>query len=146
MEPPASYAVNPQDKKFVWKFTIKNSLDVTMQHFLTLNEFQSEFREHIMDRNRVHRIKTQVMLAAIGETLEKSKFYVLYDNIVYVFDSILEAYECAFQVHVVFNLKYQAQAQHFWEFIQYYFYELPIEKPGTIQKSIMKHANQIKSN
>ena len=146
MEPPASYAVNPENKKFVWKFSIKNSQDFTMKHFETLEEFKSEFREHIKKRNTMHRIKTQVMLAAIGESLEESKFYVFYDNIVYDFDSILEAYECAFQVYAVFNLKYQAQAQHFWEFIQYYFYDMPIERPGTLQKSIMKHADQIKAN
>ena len=117
-----------------------------MNHFLTVNEFQKEFRKNLIEKNRKHKIRTQVLLAAIGENLETCNFYVFYDNIIYIFDSILEAYECAFQVHVVFNLAYQVQAQHFWEFIQYYFYDLPIEKAGTTQKSIMKHADQIKIN
>ena len=146
MEPPASYARNSDDKKFVWKFTIRNSQELTMNHYLTVNEFQTKFREDVIEKNRKHRIKTQVMLAAIGEDIEKCKFYVFYDNIIYIFDSILEAYECAFQVHFVFNLTYQAQALLFWQFIQYYFYDLPIEKPGSTQKSIMKHADQIKIN
>ena len=116
-----------------------------MKHFLSVNEFQIEFREKVIEKNKQFSVRTQVLLAAIGPNIEESIFYVFYDNIVYKFESILAAYECAFQVHIVFNLKYQAQSQHFWEFIQYYFYDIPITSPGTRQKSLMKHADSIKS-
>ena len=145
LEPPASYAKDSQTKKNMWKFTIKDSQELTMQHFLTVNEFQIEFREKIIQKNKQFNIRTQVLMAAIGPNLEESLFYVFYDNIVYKFQSILEAYDCAFKIHIVFNLKYQAQCQHFWEFIQCYFYGIPLTSPGIRQKSIMKHADALKS-
>lgn len=111
---------------------------------MTLQEFQTDFRAKIIEKNRRFRLKTQVLLAAIGENLDTSRFYVLYDNIIYTFESIFEAFECAFQVHYVFNLKYQAQSQHFWEFIQFYFYEIELEV-GTAQNCIKNHANNIKN-
>ena len=115
-----------------------------MQHFLTVNEFQQKFREEIINKNKLFNIKTQVLLAAIGKDLDTSKFHVFYDNIAYNFDSILEAFEIAFQIHIVFDLKYQAQATNFWHFIQYFFYDLPLPK-GSTELSIKNIADEIKN-
>ena len=117
-----------------------------MQHFLSVEEYQREFREKMILENKKFCLRTQILLAAIGPSIENSKFYVFYENFTYSFESILEAFEFAFQLHIVFNLSYQAQAQHFWYFIQYYFYDIPISTPGMKQKQIMKHADIIKSN
>ena len=143
MIPPKSYAKQNDNKKIIWKFTTQNSQELTIQHFLTVNEFQQKFRENIINKNKLFNIKTQVLLAAIGKEIDTSKFHVFYDNIAYNFDSILEAFEVAFQIHVVFDLKYQAQAINFWQFIQYYFYDLPLPR-GSTQLSIKTIAEEIK--
>ena len=117
---------------------------MTHQHFLTLNEFQHKFRQIIVCKNKSYNVKTQVIIAAIGKDLENCKFHVFYDNIVYNFGTVLEAFEAAFQIHHVFNLSYQAQAINFWEFIEYFFYEMQL-KIGTTQASITKHADEIKN-
>ena len=116
---------------------------MTHQHFLTLNEFQQKFRETIVCKNKSYNVKTQVIIAAIGKDIENCKYHVFYDNIIYNFNSVLEAFEVAFQVHHVFNLSYQAQATNFWDFIQYYFYEMKLST-GNTQSSIAKHAEEIK--
>ena len=111
---------------------------------MTLNEYQQKFRENIVNKNKKFNIRTQVLLSAIGKEINTSKFFVFYDNIAYQFDSILEAFEVAFQTHIVFDLKYQAQSQNFWYFIQYYFYGLPLPK-GLTESSILNTVNEIKN-
>ena len=144
LHPPKSYAKKADNKKAVWKFTITNSQELTIQHFSTLNEYQQKFRENIVNKNKSYNIRTQVLLAAIGKEINTSNFFVFYDNISYRFDSILEAFEVAMQIHIVFDLKYQAQSQNFWHFIQYYFYDIPLFK-GSTESSITKSVDEIKT-
>ena len=73
-------------------------------------------------------------MAAIGETIENSDFYVTYDNIKYIFKDLIETIECSLQIHLLFDIQYQKQSEHFWTFMENYFYDL--EKKGKTAKNM----------
>ena len=85
-------------------------------------------------KNDDYEIPNQVRLAAIGPTIDESIYYVEYQDISFNFKSILEAFEFALQIHILFHIEYQKQSHYFWQLLQNCFYNREIPNSGTLKE------------
>ena len=142
---PSSHAKNKLLEVNTYRFKIIDSQCFTLVHSNSIEEYH-KVREPLEKKNNDYCIPNQVRLAAIGPTVNESDFYVEYKNILFKFKCILEAFECALQIHILFNIEYQKQSYYFWQFLQFYFYNKQSSlEIGTLkEKEILIYAKDIK--
>ena len=132
-----------KSKEKNWKFSIADSQLHFMEHHMDLLSFE-ESRKCLIKKNTEYKLATNVVLAAVGDSLNICKFYVTFYEITYPFDTIIKAVEMAFKIHFVFQLEYQRQTQNFWQLLQHIFYpDLPVTEEYCIPE-IKRHAEKIK--
>ena len=88
------------------------------------------------EKNHDYGIPDQIQIVAIGQTIESSDFYIQFHEIWYGFTGLLEAFECALQMHIMFKIDYQKQSAYFWTSIEQYFYKCN-STPSISSKTIL---------
>ena len=104
-----------------WKFSIEDSRNYFMIKAKTVMEFE-EIRDEKIRKNNDFGLSSNVMLGEIKSELNETSYYVYFDSITYCFDNILEALECAYKVHFVFQIPFQTQCANVWKLLHQYFY------------------------
>ena len=140
--PPTKYCNNPSKKEKKWKFSIKDSQNFTFFVSCSVNDFEEKL-QHIKDINLEFKLSTNVVIGCIENDDYERQYIVIYDDIRYKFDNVLESLECAVAIHFVFSIKFQEQSINFWKTIQGCFYEIPLENPTS---SIVKDNVKILKN
>ena len=140
--PPSSFGKKKELNNNMWRFSIKNSQEYTLKHYLTYSEYEAS-SNNLELKNNEYKVPTQVRICAIGESIDKSLFYVTYDNIRYSFENLLGAFESALQIYLLFKIHYQKQSAHFWNLLQQYFYN--IEKPCVKNSKDIEIAELVKT-
>ena len=139
--PPTKCAKN--NEKSVWKFSIADSQESFMSFYNTLDA-REESVSNFIEKNKQYSVKTNLYLTAIGESLDKAKFQVSFDEITHEYPNILEAIEFAFKVIDVFNLSYQSQSVNFWQLLEGCLWNKNVD--GKIPTTIKNHIDNIKKN
>ena len=138
--PPTKMAKHNQK---VWKFSIFDSQSYCISHELNIFNFEQN-KKIAMNKNSDYGITTNVILGAIGETLELSKFHVTFDDITYVFGDIVTALECACKIHFVLDLEYQRQSYNFWFLLQELFFS-DVPSKERCPSDVKTHATNLKA-
>lgn len=80
-------------------------------------------------------LKLTLQPLVVVEGVVKKNFYVVFDKIFFKFESLLEAFDYAFKLMQVLNLKYPHPCSLAWTFVQKFFYE--IETPCDARSSTL---------
>lgn len=74
----------------------------------------------------------QPLIIVVGNSVDNlTHFYVYLNDILYETESFLKSLSVTFQFYQVLNLHYDRQCRQVWNFLEYYFYELPMSSMKT---------------
>ena len=66
----------------------------------------------------------QPYMIVVGPTLhELSEFFVSLDNILYKYNSFIQALDSCFKINTIINLKYALESELVWIFVENFFFE-----------------------
>ena len=141
--PPTKNAKHPTEKEKTWKYSIKDSQDNTFFICSSVTNFDERLKT-LIAKNKEYKIPTNVLIGCIENDENPRQYIVIFDEIRYSFETVLEALECAVAIHFVFSIKYQSQSINFWKFIQGFFYSMPLEAPtNSHTKDMVKKYKRI---
>ena len=127
--------MNVNSKKTQKRPTIADAIDSTLIIVQCVNDVKKQVDEK--QNQYYHWVLTFLIVVGSIETPEQ--YLVHFDNFIYMATQFLDALDIAFKIYNVFNLKYSTFSKKVWNFIQKFFYHLPLDarnENSTIYKLI----------
>lgn len=110
--------------KEYWKPSIKDS----QNSFLYLVADEGEVSKCIAEKRDKYTkfgLSLQPLTIVVGNSYKDiKKIIVIYDEVLYTFNSVCKAIDICFKIFQCFNLEYPKESQLVWLFIQKYFFKI----------------------
>lgn len=106
-----------------WRPTVKNSKNSVFKRVFSRDSITRAVRARNIERVK-NQITEHPLIYGVGEHLdEMTDFYVALGDILYKFNSFIEALDASFKCFKVLQLDYPKESINFWTFVDLVFYK-----------------------
>lgn len=135
--PPGGHSKNKVTKK-TWKFSIADSQNSFIFKVNICNSYTEliEQRRNVYKNHDMH-MQPFILIVSNEDFSDITSIQVVYDTIMYKFDSFIKALSCAFKIHYVFDLDYQKECYSVWELLQCKIFDISSSNVSTNVNNIL---------
>lgn len=112
------------------KYRKKYSILDSQESFAIVGGTQEEVEAKI-NLLKLQNKKIPPQLIIIGDVCNIKSIAIAFEDIKYNFLNIIDAIDVLFKIFFVFNLEYPSESNLFYNFLQDFFYEIPLKKKNA---------------
>ncbi|CAH1102910.1 unnamed protein product [Psylliodes chrysocephalus] len=132
----APITIRTSSPRLTWRPSRSETADSFVLNIKNLSDLDSIVKRRT-EKLRLHHLTLQPFLVILGELNNITRIFVCIDEVKYPCDSILRALEVLFKTFHAFDVRYPAESEHVWTFLEEILYNLKTSKRNSAASALV---------